>query len=76
MTVDFGLRDNNGQDDEERRPPIDRSMLLGSLKVEPEVPLFITYFTIYPDKDGRLKMYPDVYGYDRVIYDYFRNFME
>ena len=33
------------------------------------VPIFITYYTLFrtPD-DGQYRTYPDVYGYDRVIY--------
>ena len=52
----------------------DKSMVIGSLKVEPEVPLFITYYTLYP-KGGDVSKscwysYPDVYGYDKVIYSF------
>lgn len=41
--------------------------LVGSLPVKPPVPLFITYYTIYPDESGKLASYPDVYGYDEII---------
>ncbi len=49
-------------------------MLLRSVGVKPLVPLFITYFTIYPDKNGRLRQYPDIYGYDQVISHHLRNY--
>lgn len=57
----------NGRGDQGSKDSIDRSRLLHQLKVEPEVPLFITYFTLYPDADGTLRQYPDVYGYDKAI---------
>ncbi|MBO1362759.1 L,D-transpeptidase family protein [Prevotella sp. A2931] len=49
-------------------------MLLRSVGLKPLVPLFITYFTIYPDESGRLRQYPDIYGYDRVISHHLRNY--
>jgi murein L,D-transpeptidase YcbB/YkuD len=54
---------------------LDRSRLIGSLSVKPQVPLFITYFTIYPNNWGRLVEYADVYGYDRVIFNILKNYM-
>lgn len=51
--------------------------LVNSLQVKPHVPLSITYYTIYPDPlTGRLAGYPDVYGYDDVIYDDVKPFLE
>ena len=44
---------------------VDKSRVIHSLPVEPHVPVFISYYTMYPDKDGRMCEYPDVYGYDR-----------
>ena len=54
---------------------LDHSRLIGSLSVKPQVPLFITYFTLYPDNAGRLVEYADVYGYDRVIFNILKNYM-
>lgn len=51
----------------------DKSMVIGSIKVEPLIPLYITYFTLYPMAHGdgsRIEEYADVYGYDRVIYSF------
>lgn len=50
--------------------------LVRSLAVKPHVPLFITYYTIYPDMDGRLNTFPDVYGYDRVMEQHIKPFMK
>ena len=35
--------------------------------VSPRVPLYITYYTLFPVPGGQLTVYPDVYGYDRVL---------
>lgn len=38
------------------------------LKVEPGLPLIISYHTIFPNpRTGQLEYYPDVYGYDKAI---------
>lgn len=52
-----------------------RDMLVGRVEVKPQVPLFIVYFTLFPDADGRLRTFNDVYGYDKLIYDYLGNYM-
>lgn len=36
-------------------------------KVSPRVPLYITYYTLFPVPGGQLTTYPDVYGYDKVL---------
>ena len=43
-----------------------RKMIV-SKKVEPQVPLFIVYYTLFPVPDGELQSYPDVYEYDSII---------
>lgn len=55
---------------------IDKSMMVGSIKVEPKVPLFITYFTLYPKGGGQMDDFADIYGYDRVIYYFLKNYAE
>jgi murein L,D-transpeptidase YcbB/YkuD len=52
-----------------------RDMLIGSVKVEPTVPVYILYYTLYPDKDGSIEEFRDVYGYDKVIAQFFNNLM-
>ena len=41
--------------------------LIPSLKIEPQVPLFITYFTVYPEENNQLKYFNDIYEYDKVM---------
>lgn len=51
----------------------DRSKIIGSIPVEPEIPLFITYYTLYPNNSKQefpWDSFPDVYGYDKVIYTF------
>lgn len=43
--------------------------LVRSLSVKPCIPIYITYYTVFPDACGKLAVYPDVYGYDDVIYE-------
>ncbi|MGI6241959.1 MAG: L,D-transpeptidase family protein [Prevotella sp.] len=54
---------------------LNRRRLVGSVRVKPTVPIFILYFTMYPDSDGKMAVYKDVYGYDSVIYNYLKNYV-
>lgn len=53
----------------------DKSMNVGSVNVQPTVPLFITYFTLYPVDGSHLVQYADIYGYDNVIYQALLNYL-
>jgi len=70
MTVDLVDEEGNPNDD------IDKSLLVSSVKVNPEVPLFITYYTVYYNANGQLIDYDDVYGYDDVLIDELTPFIE
>ena len=38
--------------------------------VNPRVPVYIIYYTIYPNPEtGSVDTYPDIYGYDKAIAD-------
>lgn len=54
---------------------LDRSKLIGHVAVEPQIPVFITYFTMYPGVNGTFEKYPDIYGYDHVIYNSLKNYI-
>lgn len=41
--------------------------LIRSKEIDPQVPLYIVYYTFYKDEKGAWREYPDVYGYDAVI---------
>lgn len=51
-----------------------RNLIIGSKKIEPVVPLFITYYTLYPNAQGHMCEYSDIYGYDAVINHYLSNY--
>lgn len=54
---------------------LQKKMLIGKAEVKPVVPLFIWYFTLYPDENGKIQYYNDLYGYDVVIYHDLRNYL-
>lgn len=54
---------------------IDKSKIIHSLEIKPQVPLFITYYTLFMMPDKSIRRYADVYGYDSVIADKLRNFL-
>ena len=64
MTVKYAQGARQQADDDVQ---VDKKRLVHSVPVKPEVPVFITYFTIYPDADGRLVDYPDIYGFDAAL---------
>lgn len=40
---------------------------MGIYRFSPAIPLFIQYYTVYPNPKGELESYPDPYGYDEVL---------
>ena len=44
-----------------------KDSLVKEVSVVPHVPVFLSYYTLYPDNSGNLVSYPDVYGYDKRI---------
>ena len=45
----------------------DRSRLVSSVKVDPQIPLYIVYYTAFPVPGHGVQTFPDVYGYDDII---------
>lgn len=37
------------------------------VKLEKKVPVYITYFTLWVDKDGKMQSFRDIYGYDSAV---------
>lgn len=59
---------NTAADDDGKPSGPDPEMLVHSLKVNPRIPIFITYFTLFQSPvDSTLHTYPDVYGYDEAL---------
>ena len=49
--------------------------LVSYMPVKPHVPLYIIYYTLYPDTKGQLQTYPDVYGYDQSVWKHLRKYI-
>ena len=52
----------------EAKDSIDTTRVLKDLPVEPQIPVYLNYFTIYADRNNNLREYNDVYGFDKLIY--------
>lgn len=50
--------------------------LIGYVPVKPQVPLFLVYYTIWPDENGIVRKWPDVYGYDKIIWEHLQPYMQ
>lgn len=58
-----------GIDYEREHPEVEkRNKLIGYVTVKPRVPIYIIYYTLWPDENGVLQTWPDVYGYDEVVW--------
>lgn len=58
-----------GRDYWNSHPNEDDRKLINTQSVKPNIPLYIVYYTIYPDEHGTLKTYRDIYGYDKVLWN-------
>lgn len=54
----------------------DHKKLVGYVPVKPRVPLYIIYNTIWPDENGTLRQWPDLYGYDNAIWNNLQPYMQ
>ena len=52
-----------------------QNKLISYVPVKPRVPLYIIYYTLWPDADGILQTWPDVYGYDAVMWRLLKPYM-
>lgn len=50
--------------------------LVKRVNVEPNIPIYIVYYTVYPDVEKLMQFYPDVYGYDKLILNYIKPFLD
>ena len=53
-----------------------RNKIIGYIPVTPRVPIYIIYYTLWPDEAGVLQTWPDVYGYDKVMWNQLKPFVE
>ena len=54
----------------------DLKKLIGYVGVKPHVPLYIIYNTMWPDEMGVWRTWPDVYGYDDVIWKQMKPYLQ
>ena len=54
----------------------DNHKLISHVPVSPRVPLYIIYHTLWPDADGMMQTWPDVYGYDNVMWSHLKTYMQ
>ena len=75
ISMDLGARTERGRrylathrDEEDHK-------LIGYVPVKPHVPLYIIYYTLWPDEHGTIQTWPDVYGYDHVVLQHLQPFL-
>ena len=66
------VRTHKPEEEDGRRVP---NTLVSYMPVEPHVPIYITYYTLYPDVNGQIQTYPDVYGYDQYVWEYLKKYI-
>lgn len=57
------------------KPVIDRKKKINNVRIDPQIPLFITYYTVYYGSGGRLVSYEDIYGFDDVTAEQLRPYI-
>lgn len=66
------VKNNNNDEGENETVPavkVDKTRLLRTVTIKPQVPLYIIYYTLFNTADGQLQSYPDIYGYDNALYE-------
>ena len=69
LRISMGLQPetDKGREYLKRLEPDAQPKLISWQSVSPRVPIYITYYTLFPVPGGQLTTYPDVYGYDKVL---------
>lgn len=68
-------KENTGEEGAQPADTLKRAKLIKSVGVKPEIPLFITYYTLYPNEQKVMTSYRDIYGFDQVIYRHLLNYI-
>ena len=61
------IRSHSSEDGQKNQES--RNKIISYIPVKPRVPLYIIYYTLWPDEAGVLQTWPDVYGYDKVMWN-------
>ncbi len=75
MKTDVSVLYDKSEDHKEKNE-IDKDKLVYTVDVDPQIPVFITYYTLYPDTQGTIRAYNDVYGYDHALYKELKPFIK
>lgn len=54
---------------------LNKKMLVGQVRIKPQVPVFVLYYTLYPHDGGGWDTFRDVYGFDAPIWQRISSFM-
>ena len=76
ISMDMKPLYEKGREYMEREDRPEHPRLVSRLNVPSRVPIFITYYTIYPDPEGQLQYYTDVYGYDAAMGKVLRHYSQ
>lgn len=79
MRITMGMKPETSQGQEyiAKLGPEQKAELIRFLTVKPRVPIYITYYTLFPvPGTDLLATYPDVYGYDKVLYESMTTYLQ
>ncbi len=76
MTTDVSVMYDKDKVEHKEKIEIDKDKLVNTVDVNPQIPVFITYYTLYPDTKGNLQAYNDVYGYDDALFKALKPFIK
>ncbi|MCQ2197626.1 MAG: L,D-transpeptidase family protein [Bacteroidaceae bacterium] len=64
VAIDLKPLSDKGKKYKEETDPED---FMKNYMFKPTVPVFIDYYTLYPESNGTMVRYPDIYGYDKAL---------
>lgn len=50
--------------------------LVSYVPVQPHIPIYIIYHTLWPDESGTLRVWPDIYGYDQLMWSKLKFYLQ
>ena len=64
LRTEIGLPPLNGPKEPEGKENLPK---VGTRRFDMPVPIFIDYYTVYPNIRSGMDYYPDIYGYDKAL---------
>ena len=65
--LDYSVHTDPSPKDSIKRAKIDHKRLINTVKVVPQVPVYIAYFTLYYDEEDAIREFDDVYAFDEAM---------